>query len=195
VQARRPRAAGALLVDLAGDAPAVAGVAEEPGRAGVADWLREGEDVPSDGLARLEVPIASGLGLLPRGDGPLVAERAHALAALLAADHRRVVVDAGVVTSGSVGAVVAAAADESLLVTRSCFLAMRRGRQAPVRPSGIVLVLEEGRALRAADVEVALGAPVRAEVLVTAQVARCVDAGTLARRLPRSLERELRGAA
>jgi ABC-type nitrate/sulfonate/bicarbonate transport system substrate-binding protein len=37
--------------------------------------------------------------------------------------------------------------------------------------------------------------PVRAEVSVTAQVARAVDAGLLMSRLPRSLERELRHAA
>jgi hypothetical protein len=59
----------------------------------------------------------------------------------------------------------------------------------------VVLVAEEGRALTPSDVEDVLGAPVRAAVSVTAQVARVVDAGLLASRLPRTLERELRHAA
>lgn len=186
---------GALLVDLAGDALAVAGLPDEPDAVGVSDWLREGPLVPADGLARLEMTVGHGLALLPRGRGPLGVERAHALAALLSADPRPVVVDAGVVSGDDVAAVVAASASTSLLVTRACFLALRRAVIAPVRPSGIVLVVEDGRALTAADVEAALGVPVRAEVSVTAQVARAVDAGVLMSRLPRSLERELRDAA
>ena len=191
----RAAPAGALLVDLAGDAPAVAGVADAPDAAGVSDWLREGPLVPADGLARLEITVGHGVALLPRGHGPLVADRALALAALLAADPRPVVVDAGLVSGDSLAAVVAASASESLLVTRPCFLALRHALVAPVRPSAVILVVEEGRALTATDVEDALGVPVRAEVSVTAQVARAVDAGVFMTRLPRSLERELRHAA
>jgi MinD-like ATPase involved in chromosome partitioning or flagellar assembly len=185
---------GALLVDLAGDAPALAGLPDDPDAAGVSDWLREGPLVPADGLARLETTVGHGLALLPRGRGPLIVERAHALTALLAADPRPVVVDAGLVSGHDLASVVAASAAESILVTRPCFLALRRAVVGPVRPSAVVLVIEEGRALTAADVESALGAPVRAEVSVTAQVARAVDAGVLMARLPRSLERELRHA-
>ena len=64
-----------------------------------------------------------------------------------------------------------------------------------IRPTGVILVAEEGRALSAADVEDVLGVPVQVAVTVTAQVARAVDSGLLASRLPRSLERELRRAA
>jgi Mrp family chromosome partitioning ATPase len=190
----RAGSTGAVLVDLAGDAPAVMGLPDDSSR-GVADWLREGALVPSDGLARLEVAVAPGLSLLPRGHGPLLVERAHALAALLVADSRSVVIDAGVVHDEGAGAVLAARAAESLLVTRPCFLAVRRAVTAPVRASGVILVAEEGRALTANDIESVLGVPVRAQVQVTAQIARAVDAGVLATRLPRSLERELRNAA
>jgi len=187
---------GALLVDLAGDARAVAGLPDvaADAEAGVADWLREGPTVPADGLARLELPLSERLALLPRGDGPLRVDRAHALVSHLAVDPRMVVVDAGVAAPDGVAAVVAASAAASLLVTRSCFLSLRRAMVAPVRPSGVVLVVEEGRALVASDVEAALGVPVVAEVSVTAQVARAVDAGVLLFRLPRTLERELRHA-
>jgi len=192
---------GALIVDLAGDTPAVLGVTEEPASAGVADWLDVGEAVPADGLARLEVPVRPGLALLSRGSGALRASRSAAFAALLAADPRSVVVDAGAVTPATpdegaalVGA-VAAHADHSLLVVRPCYLALRRAALAPIRPTGVVLVAEAGRALTASDVEQLLGVPVQATVSVTAQVARAVDAGLLASRLPRTLERELRHAA
>ncbi len=120
---------------------------------------------------------------------------------MLAADPRSVVVDGGSVGGGApdprteVLSAIAAGADHSLLVVRPCFLAIRRAVQVPVRPTGVVLVVEDGRALTAADVEEVLGLPVQASVSVTPQVARAVDAGLLASRLPRTLERELRHVA
>lgn len=186
---------GALLVDLAGDVPAVVGLPDDGAAPGVSDWLRSGEFVPADGLARLERPAGAGVSVVPRGAGTLTDDRAPALAALLVADHRPVVVDAGVVGGPGVAATVASSAATSLLVTRPCFLALRRAIAAPVRPSGVVLVVEEGRALAASDVEGALGVPVCAQVLVTPQVARAVDAGVLPVRLPRTLERDLRDVA
>jgi hypothetical protein len=194
-------ASGALLVDLAGDVPAVLGLTDPEG-AGVSEWLREGELVPADGLARVEVRAHDRLAILPRGRGPMSNGRAGALAALLAADPRPVVVDGGVVATPTtvdqhteLVAAIAANADQSLLVVRPCFLALRRAVVAPVRPTGVVLIEEDGRALTASDVEDVLGVPVQASISVTAQVARAVDAGLLASRLPRSLERELRHAA
>ena len=59
----------------------------------------------------------------------------------------------------------------------------------------MVLVEERGRALSRADVEDVLGVPVRAVVEVDATVARAVDAGLLAGRLPAELERGLKNAA
>ena len=186
---------GAVLADLCGDAPVVLGTREPEASPGLAGWLAAGGDVPADALARLEEVVAPGLHLLPRGDGSLVTARAGELFAALDADPRPVVIDAGLAPPESVGAVLAASATVSLLVVRPCFLALRRAVDAVIRPSAIVLVCEEGRALTAGDVEQALGVPVRAEVMVTAHVARAVDAGVLASRLPRSLARELRDAA
>ena len=190
----RRSADGAVLVDLAGDVPVALGLLDDA-PAGVTDWLAIGERVPADGLARLERAAGGGVAIVPRGRGPMPDGRAHALAALLARDHRPIVIDAGVIDGPGAAATLAAAADTSLLVTRPCFLALRRAIAAPVRPSGIVLVVEDGRALAATDVEGALGVPVCAQVVVTPQVARAVDAGILCSRLPRSLERELRDVA
>jgi hypothetical protein len=56
-------------------------------------------------------------------------------------------------------------------------------------------VAEPGRALGAPEVEDVLGVPVRAVVGADPAVARAVDAGSLGDRLPRRLERAVRGAA
>ena len=150
----------------------------------------------ADALARLELGVGPDLALLPRGRGePGPVERHHVLARLLDADPRPVVVDAGVVSAHRPELPLVAQATRSLLVVRACYLGLRRAVDAPVRPSGVVLVVEPGRALRAEDVESAVGAPVVAEVPLEASVARAADSGTLARRLPRTLERSLRRAA
>jgi hypothetical protein len=191
--AARADPAGALLVDLGGDAPAALGL-PEPESAGIGEWLRAGDDVPADALNRLEVRAAPGLALLARGAPPLTTARSDVLAALLAADGRAVVVDCGVAERG-VGLAIALAADRSVLVTRSCYLALRRAIAAPLHPSEIVLVREPGRALTAIDVETTLGSRVTATIDVDPAVARAIDAGLLTSRLPRALERALRDAA
>jgi cellulose biosynthesis protein BcsQ len=184
--------AGAVLVDLAGDAPAVLGV-PEPASPGLAGWLAAGDDVPADGLARIEVEATPGLGLLPRGAGPLEAGRAGVLAALLERSPRTTVVDCGR-GEGAVAAEVMARAHRSLLVIRPCFLAVRRASRTPRRATGVVVVNEPGRTLSQDDVGAALGLPVVAAVEADPAVARLVDAGLLTARMPRSLG-PLRAAA
>src|SRR3954454_18184088 len=86
---------GVGLVDLGGDAPGALGMPEPTGP-GLAGWFAAGASVPADGLRRIEVPVDDGLGVLPRGEGPLgPPERAEALGHLLADEARSVVVDAG----------------------------------------------------------------------------------------------------
>lgn len=181
VQPRPP----ALLVDLSGDLPACLGM-DEPGGPGAAEWLASGPDVPPDALARLQVPVVDGLQLLPRGHGPLAPDRAPVLAQVLASSDRTVVVDAGMADRSEVSAAFVAGAARSVLVTRLCFLGLRRAAAVALRPSAVVVVREPGRVLDRADVERSLGVPVVAEVAVDPAVARAVDAGLARSRLPRA---------
>ncbi len=184
---------GALIADLAGDVPPALGLPDQEGP-GIADWLAAGADVPTDALSRLERPAGDGLAVLPRGRGDLPPARGEVLAALLGTDARPVIADCGTDPSG-VPLTVAASATRSIFVTRPCFLSLRRAMAMPLRPSEVVLLSEPGRALTRADVEDCVGAPVIAEVAVDPQVARAVDAGLLATRLPRALAREVGRAA
>jgi hypothetical protein len=178
-----------LLVDLAGDAPAALGLAE-PNGPGVGDWLRS-PGAGADELRRLAVAVNDHALLLPVGRLPSPDADWERLAAALAGPHG-VIVDAG---TGEPPTALADAASASLLVTRACFLALRRAARATVRPTGVVLVDEPGRALGATDVERTVGAPVVATLRWDPAVARAVDAGLLASRLPHSLSTPLRRVA
>lgn len=93
------RGAEVLLVDLVGDQPLVLGLADCD-RPGVSEWITAGDEVPADGLARMEVDVAPGLRLLPRGaPAPHSSDRRRLLASLLGSDARVVVVDCGLVVA------------------------------------------------------------------------------------------------
>lgn len=169
-----------LLVDLAGDQPAVLGV-DIDGREGVGDWLSAGDDVPIDALAALEVPVTDRLWLLPRGSR-FATDRLRVLGALIGAGRRTVVVDAGV--GADTG--WAPPGHCSILVLRACYLAARRA--GTVDPATRLVVIDEaGRALRPADIAAAVGVECWVRLPADPAVARAVDAGLLATRLPRSL--------
>ena len=186
---------GALLVDLAGDAPAAAGLPDEPNGAGVLDWLAAPPEVDAGALRRLQVEVSPRVSLLRRGAAPSSgAAGASRLIGALAEDGRAVVIDCGLVPDSPLGTAVAAESTLSLLVVRPCYLALRRAAAAPVRPSAVVVIEEADRSLRPRDVEAILDAPVRAVVPWRGPIARAVDAGFLARRVPLDLARALRGA-
>ena len=180
----------ALLVDLDGEIPALLGV-PEPGGQGVADWLVS--DAPPSALERLTIDVDRTTRLIPKGTGPASAsdERWHALLGWLALQGS-VIVDAG---TGSPTPALVDAGARSLLVTRNCYLALRRVSTLACRPDAVVLVTEPGRRLRRRDVEHSVGAPVVAAVSLDPAVSRIVDSGLLTARLPRGFANELRGAA
>jgi hypothetical protein len=198
-----------LLVDLAGDLPAIAGLGPgaRPARTSrsspfpsLLHWLASGPAAPSDALDPLVQPVAEHLGLLPLGGrwpaGPdPVPESGAALAAALGGGPT-VVVDAGRADHGPQRAVVEVAG-ASVLVVRCCYLALRRAvaDDLTARALGAVVVEEPGRSLEVADVAEVLGCPVLATVPVVPPVSRAVDAGLLIPRLPRPLLPALRSLA
>ena len=182
------RAAPTLLVDLAGDLPIALGL-PVPDGPGIGDWSVS--TAPANRLDALRVPLAAGLDLLPRGQRAPVG-RWSELGRRLGELPGAVVVDAG---TGPPPVELCSQADRVLLVTRACYLAVRRAADARVTIDGIVLVEEPGRALRVADLETALGAPVVAHVLLDPAVARAVDSGLLLAKLPGAFRRELEVAA
>jgi len=120
------------------------------------------------------------------------ASRVRVLASLLQADHRVVVVDVGLrsvdVSSprSEISDLLLAQAQRSTLVTRSCFVALRR-TAAFEQPSDVVAIFEKGRALSRGDIERAVNAPVVSAIRWDPAVARAVDVGVTATQLPRSL--------
>ena len=79
----------------------------------------------------------------------------------------------------------------SVVVLRGCYLALRRAVRDPAlsSTSGAVLLEEPGRSLSANDIADVFDLPVLARVPVKSVIARAVDAGVLASRLPEPLAR------
>ncbi|KAA0235091.1 MAG: hypothetical protein JJLCMIEE_01486 [Acidimicrobiales bacterium] len=190
---------GSLVIDLGGDLPAVFGLPDSD-RHGVTDWLAVDSAPPADALARLEIPVATGLSLVARGTAASwPRHQVDLLTALLAEESRAVVIDVGLIgpeydesPDSDLRLRLAGSAEESLLVTRPCYLALRRALRTRLRASGLIVIAEKGRALDEVDVEDVLDAQVRARIDADPAVARAVDAGLLSSRLPRSIHRALR---
>lgn len=197
--ARRCAAGGpTALVDLAGDQPAALGLAEPDGP-GITEWLHTAER-SVDALARLGTPVTGGCTLVHRGrlEVPRLADWAGVVAAV-GSLASTVVVDAGQRRLSEPAAELASAlgaAGTSVLVTRACYLALRRATAQGVGDAdGVVVVLDDGRALSPRDVGEILGLPVLAAVDVDPAVARSVDAGFLLHRPARGLQRSVRSIA
>lgn len=179
-----------LFVDLAGDAALALGVAEPDGP-GLDDWLRSAT-TDRAALGRLTIEVTPSLRLLPPGRRADPAADLTRLVEVLDHEPGPVVVDGGLVRTDHDRLVpLLDASDQSVLVTRPCYLALRRAMDLGVRPSAAVVVTEPGRALRSSDVSRAIDATVVADVAVDPAVARAVDAGLAVARLPRLLRRSL----
>ena len=183
---------GALLIDLAGDVPAVLGLAE-PSGAGISDWFANCDHGSRMTLQSIAIQATANLQIIARGSKQLdVDENFIDLCAALKTFDVPIIVDAG---CGLPSPDLLAHASSSLLVTRPCYLSLRRAAQLSVSPTGIVLINEAGRALGKHDVEAVIGAPVIAEIIFDAAIARAVDAGLLASRIPTIMSKQLAAVA
>lgn len=166
-----------VLVDLCGDAPAVLGLAESDSP-GINDWLAENQTAGAADLLALGT-AQGGVLVIHRGvryvNG---APRWDALLTAVTSWDFPVVIDAG---THYIPDVLRRGADRTLMVTRQCYLALRRATALP-RTDGVVLVRETGRVLTQKDVESVLGTGVVATVPVDPSIARAIDAGVLPQR-------------
>ena len=188
-----------LLVDLDGDIPAMLGLAE-PDRPGVADWLAS--DAPIAHLDDLLIDVTPNCSLLPSSGPAASASAPHPDAGFERWDGLVDWLTEWSVDSG--GSVVVDAGTRRLpvtfveqcpqrwLVTRACYVALRRAGRLGVSPTGVVLVDEPGHALRPRDIETSVRAPIVATIDWDVRVSRSVDAGLLLGcRLPRSIHQAL----
>jgi len=183
---------GALLVDLAGDVPAVLGLAESSGP-GINDWFANCDHGSRMTLQSIAIQATANLQIIARGSKQLETNANFSeLCAALKSFDLPIIVDAG---CGLPSPDLLANASSSLLITRPCYLSLRRAAQLSVSPTGIVLINEAGRALSKHDVEAVIGAPVVAEIDFEAAIARAVDAGLLASRIPTIMSKQLAAVA
>ena len=183
---------GALLVDLAGDVPAVLGLAE-PSGPGVSEWFSQSENTSRMTLQSIAIQATANLQIIARGSNLLNSDANFGeLCSALKTFDLPIIIDAG---CGIPSPDLLAHATSSLLVTRPCYLSLRRAAHLSAKPTGIVLINETGRALGKRDVEAVVGAPVTAEITFDAAIARAVDAGLLASRLPAIMSKQLAAVA
>lgn len=190
-----------LLVDLEGDVPGMLGLAE-PDRPGIIDWLSS--RAPIAHLDDLLVDVTTNASLLP-AHGALAQPSPRSAIATARAERWDEVVDWFTEWAHDTGgAIVIDAGTTPLptsfveqcpnrwLVTRACYLSLRRATRLAVAPTGIVLIEEPGRSLQRRDIEASVRAPIIATIPWDIRVARSVDAGLLGhRRLPRAIHRSL----
>ena len=183
---------GARLIDMSGDTSSALGMSE-PASEGIAEWLSATDHPGAEALNNLMLPVTAHLGVIPRGRNIIVPslvnpDRLRDLALAIAETPMPTVVDAG---SGLATIPIIEYATRSLLIIRPCYLALRRASLLTTPPHGVIVITEPGRALGVHDVESVVGAPVLAEIPFDPAIARAVDAGLLAGRVPTLLAKHL----
>ena len=181
-----------VIADFGGDQPELFGI-DVAGRPGVTDWLHAGSDAPIEALDNVVFDAAPGVVVLPVGQSQLHQADPTRVVRLAEGFGPRtlVVADLGVMGRWPTDprALLAAGGSTTTLVTRACYLGLRRAAKLPISFGSVVEVCEPGRSLKTLDVELVLGQPMTARVRVDPMIARAVDAGMLTSRLPRPLRR------
>lgn len=164
-----------VLIDLCGDIPSVIGT-PEPSSPGVNDWLAENSTLDAESLVKLGTPVSPGLVVVHRGarfvqGQPRWSDLADAISTL----PMNVIVDAGI---GYLPDELRKAEADVTMVVKQCYLSLRRATQLS-RPTNVIVIREEGRALTVKDVGHVIGSPVIAEIPYEPAISRAVDAGLL----------------
>ena len=164
-----------VLIDLCGDVPAAAGMAE-PTTPGINDWLSESSTSDAQTLVTLGTPFDNGLVIVHRGSSfvegqPRLSDLANAITTL----PMNIVIDAGTTFLPDE---LRRAVTHVTMVVKPCYLSLRRASRMQ-RPTQLFVVCEESRALTIKDVGHVLGMPVTCEIPYTSAISRAVDAGML----------------
>ena len=164
-----------VLIDLCGDVPAAAGMAE-PTTPGINDWLSESSTSDAQALVTLGTPFDNGLVIVHRGSSfvegqPRWSDLANAITTL----PMNIVIDAGITFLPDE---LRRAVTHVTMVVKPCYLSLRRASRMQ-RPTQLFVVCEESRALTIKDVGHVLGMPVTCEIPYTSAISRAVDAGML----------------
>jgi hypothetical protein len=180
-----------LVVDLCGDINAMFDH-EEPVGPGLSDWLAADPGVGIDAIQRLLIDLGDiDLLVLSNLDAPFAPTRSGALCDWLRVQTRPVFVDAGSAATAIACALIDGA-DQSLLVTRLCYLSLRRAVTSPRMATGVIVVREPKRTLPEHVIVETLGLPIVATIDVTHQMAAVIDSGQLKTRMPTYVKRALK---
>ena len=175
-----------LLVDLAGDQAAILGLPQPP--IGLNDWANGMTYREFDEIISL---CHDNLYLAPTGTCDFETLNANAWDKLLRAlslkhsEGCNIIVDLG---RADIPLALRKIVDTCYLVTRPCYLALRRAVDLETAFSGVIVVNEPDRVLTSRDVESVLKLKCVAEIPYTSEISRRVDSGLLKSRLPMALQ-------
>jgi cellulose biosynthesis protein BcsQ len=175
-----------LLVDLAGDQAAILGLPQPP--IGLSDWANGMTYREFDEIISL---CHDNLCLAPTGTFDFETLNANAWDKLLRAlslkhsEGYNIIVDLG---QADIPLALRKIVDTCYLVTRPCYLALRRAVDLETAFSGVIVVSEPDRVLTSRDVESVLKLKCVAEIPYTSEISRRVDSGLLKSRLPMALQ-------
>jgi cellulose biosynthesis protein BcsQ len=175
-----------LLVDLSGDQAAILGLPQPP--IGLSDWANGMTYREFDEIISL---CHDNLYLAPTGTFDFETLNANAWDKLLRAlslkhsEGCNIIVDLG---RADIPLALRKIVNTCYLVTRPCYLALRRAVDLETAFSGVIVVNEPDRVLTSRDVESVLKLKCVAEIPYTSEISRRVDSGLLKSRLPIALQ-------
>ena len=178
-----------ILVDLAGDQPALLGLTTP--EQGISEWMSNKMQLE---FGDLLMKCGRNLSVAARGSEVLPDHNSgdwNYLSRALNQIHDQainIVVDAGI---SPVSKTLWEVADTNYLIIRPCYLALRKAVEQNRSTTGVILITGGDRVLTRRDVQSVLKTEVIAEIAVDPEIARRVDSGLLHSRIPPALSAAL----
>ena len=178
-----------ILVDLAGDQPALLGLTTP--EQGISEWMSNKMQLE---FGDLLMKCSRNLSVAARGSEVLPDHNSgdwNHLCRALSQIHDQainIVVDAGI---SPVCKTLWEVAEAQYLVIRPCYLALRKAVEQNRSTTGVILITGGDRVLTRRDVQSVLKTEVIAEIAVDPEIARRVDSGLLHSRIPSALSAAL----